>query len=363
MSQARIDEIEALRTFRTSIVKFAEAAGVAMGDSESELSRTLGWLEHEQNMYWASAQRKRAEAVERAKEALRMKQIHKSAAGSRQSTVEEEKALAVAQRSLAEAVEKLENCRRYARVLDKAIHVYKGSMQRLGTTVSSDLPAAAAQLDKMFKVLEAYAAMAPTMATADIAGSQDGGSMARASRQAVEVLPPTDMGVGPDPLEMRLGTPPSERRAAATPSDIPPGPWAAGIVDDAQCEAVKSLNLQNTGVGADDRIIIGSGIETSPRIYLDRAQPAGAGDTGWYAGPGTAIQSEILRVVSVRDLLTIRPDLRQILTLPWRLLVVIGPTGIEAIIDDAANDLWVDRPPTATAPAEAASETPPNPGK
>ena len=36
---ARVESIEALKMFRRAIIKFAEAAMVAMGDAESEMQR------------------------------------------------------------------------------------------------------------------------------------------------------------------------------------------------------------------------------------------------------------------------------------------------------------------------------------
>ena len=65
----RVESLDALRSFKIALVKFAEAANVALGDADSELQRTLTWLETEQLSYWQGQHRKRAEMVTRAKEA------------------------------------------------------------------------------------------------------------------------------------------------------------------------------------------------------------------------------------------------------------------------------------------------------
>jgi len=60
---ARIDSVDALRNFRTVLVKFAENTGVALGDAEGEMARVLVWLETEASTYWSGQIRKRHDHV------------------------------------------------------------------------------------------------------------------------------------------------------------------------------------------------------------------------------------------------------------------------------------------------------------
>src|SRR3954464_10011828 len=106
---ARVDSVDALRSFRTALVKFMETINVALGDVESDLRRTQVWLETEQLSHWQNQVRLRTEAVAKAKDAVRAKKLYKDSAGRLQSAIDEEKALNVAQRRLAEAEEKLDN--------------------------------------------------------------------------------------------------------------------------------------------------------------------------------------------------------------------------------------------------------------
>src|SRR5205085_8619935 len=133
---ARVDDVDALRIFRTSLIKFAEHIMTALADAEGEMQRTLVWIETEANTYWSGQIRKRHEAVEKAKDAVRQKKLFKSPSGSEQSAVEEEKMLRIAQKRLEEAEEKLKNVKRYIPRLQKEISIYKGGVQRLLTTVS-----------------------------------------------------------------------------------------------------------------------------------------------------------------------------------------------------------------------------------
>src|SRR5438552_15312297 len=100
---ARVESVDALKTFKRALMKFAEAASVALGDSESEIQRTQIWLETEQRSHRNNQARIRAERVTRAKEAARMKKRYKDATGSRQPAADGEKALALAEKKLARA--------------------------------------------------------------------------------------------------------------------------------------------------------------------------------------------------------------------------------------------------------------------
>lgn len=156
---ARIESIDALKHFRIALFKFQESANVALADAEGDINSTLNWLENEQLSHWQTQIRKRHDLLERAREALRMKRLFKDSSGRTPQAVEEEKAVRVCQARLAEAEEKLANVKKYTRVLQREMQVYKGSVQRFATTVQSDIPVAAAALDSMLTSLEAYVAL------------------------------------------------------------------------------------------------------------------------------------------------------------------------------------------------------------
>jgi hypothetical protein len=158
---ARIESIDTIRLFRAALIKFIETCNAAMNDADSEMQQTLNWLEHEQYNFWQGQIRKRQDVVSKAKEAVRAKKLFKDSAGRTPSAVDEEKALRLAQVRLEEAEQKFANTRRYSRVLQKEIEVYKGSAQRFATTLQSDLPQATAMLGQMMDALDAYVSHAP----------------------------------------------------------------------------------------------------------------------------------------------------------------------------------------------------------
>ena len=193
---AHVEPIEALKMFRRALIKFIEAAGVALGDAESEMQRRLNWLENEQDSYWQGQIRKRQEEVSKCRDAVRQKKLFKDFAGRTPSADQEEKALRIAMARLEEAERKLVSVRRFARKLPREIEVYKGTVQRFATTVQTDLPTAAGKLDAMIRKLEEYAALGPAAAASTAAPGEEartvetgGASMARGEGEALEVAP------------------------------------------------------------------------------------------------------------------------------------------------------------------------------
>ena len=186
MAEARVENIEAIKTFKRALWKFAEIANTALADAESEAASVLRWLEVEQRTYWQSNVRKSQELVTRCQEAVRHKKLFKDASGRIPSAVDEEKALAKAKRMLEHATERLENVRRYTPRMQREIMLYKGHVQRLVTFVAADIPTAAAKLDKMIDTLEAYLNLAP----ADAGGANMMNLPADGPQAASEAPPP-----------------------------------------------------------------------------------------------------------------------------------------------------------------------------
>src|SRR5438552_7805584 len=149
MSEARVESVDAIKSFRRAWLKFAETANVALTEAEADAVGTLRWLETEQRTWWQNQVRKSTDLVSRCEEALRHKKIFKDASGRTPSAVDEEKALAKAKRMKEIAEEKLGNVRKYAPRLTREIALYKGQAQRLATFVADDIPTAAAKLDKI----------------------------------------------------------------------------------------------------------------------------------------------------------------------------------------------------------------------
>ena len=191
---AHVDSFDALKQFKNALRKFAEACSVALGDAESETHRMTNWLELEQSSYWSAQVRKRTELVSRCKDAVRQKKLFKDATGRQQSAVDEEKALKIAERALAEAQQKLVNVKRWSRALPREIELYKGSVQRFATTIHVDVPSAIHRLDRMIGSLEKYASLAAPASAASTAASTSGASSSAIPADAGETMARSEPG-------------------------------------------------------------------------------------------------------------------------------------------------------------------------
>ena len=212
---ARVDSIDALKIFRVALIKFGEEANAALGSAEAEMQRMIGWLERDQVSYWTFQLRKRNEGLSRAQEALRNKKLFPDASGRFPTPVEEEKAVRKWKAAVEEAEQKLANCKKYARILQKAIMDYKGGVQRFSTWVQVETPNAVARLDRMVGKLEAYVALSVP----------SGGSPVREA--SVSAFGPGEAAVG------TMARPAAEPEPQPAPADHDVQPSDEGTASDA----------------------------------------------------------------------------------------------------------------------------------
>jgi len=163
MSQAQLRDVESIKGLRVQLAKFVETAQLSLIDADSEVSRTIQWIELEQTPHWATQIRKREEMVSRCKDAMRQKTLYKDSTGGRQSAVDETKALKKAQAALEEAQQKYAACQQLLRRIRRVQMEYRGQTQRLALTVSADLPDAVVRLGNQIDLIEQYTQ--PTLKT------------------------------------------------------------------------------------------------------------------------------------------------------------------------------------------------------
>jgi len=208
MPAARVESIDDIKAFRIFLIKFAETANASVTDAESDVIRTLNWLEHEQAQHWTSEVRRRTELVARAKEAVRMKKVFKDASGRTQAAHDEEKVLGIATRNLEEAQLKFANTKKYARLMVKEIQTFKGSLTRLVTALSADIPRAVALLDRHHAKLAEYLSL--TMPSAEGALSSGDTVMTRPEDEATVEEKPAEPETKIDPADEAEGPEASE---------------------------------------------------------------------------------------------------------------------------------------------------------
>lgn len=331
---ARVDSIEALRAFKTALWKFQESATVALGDAEAEMHRVMVWLETEQDSYWQGQIRKRQQEVARGKEAVRMKRVFKDATGRPQSAIEEEKALQQMQRKLQEAEQKLAATKRWSRVMQKEVEMYKGGVQRFATTVQSGIPAGVAALESLATKLDAYIAaqMAAGYGGGTPAGSVAGPSDPSMSRGGAMAMP---AGSPEEIAQLKEQAPSAQARAAA--------PLATEVrfqvapLNDEQRTAVASV-ANDAPAPSEGKVFIETSAATAPRIFLHRAEPTSPDDTGWSVAP--AAGGAEWSAAPVKYLLQARPDLADLLGLPTGFSAIIDDGGLATVTDPQQRIVW-----------------------
>ena len=153
---AHIDDLDALKNLRIALIKFAEVINVSIAGADSDVMRTLGWLENSQIPFWSLRIRKCEDQVSRCKEALRMKTIFKDATGARPSVVDEMKALKKAEAQLTFAQEKLTATKAYIRKIQHKQNEYRGSVAKAQGWASAYLPEAALKLGNLISIINEY---------------------------------------------------------------------------------------------------------------------------------------------------------------------------------------------------------------
>ncbi len=151
---ARVSSINALKDFKRALGTFATVIRTALGEAQSDLQRTTWWVQQDRLTHWQVQKRKRTTQLAQAKSELFRAQV-----GSPDQPVPatlERKAVGEAQRRLDEAETKLANIKRWGRVLEREVILYKGHCQQLSRAVEGEVPGALIRLDKMVAALEKY---------------------------------------------------------------------------------------------------------------------------------------------------------------------------------------------------------------
>ncbi|NLE58961.1 MAG: hypothetical protein GX616_11410 [Planctomycetes bacterium] len=339
MSQAaRVESIEKLKDLRVALCLFAETARTGLLEADSEIQRTGLWLKNEQLRYWKSQIVSRSELFTRAKIALNQKKLTKTPLGGHYSCVDEEKAVQLARRRLEEAQTKLGNVQKWNRRLDEEVFEYKGQVQALGRMVDSEVPAAIARLDRMIESLESYMSL-KSAAGEDVDLHAAFASVARGGEPGELLDSPWPESRAAAYAELRKLSPSAEVRQQAPAGSIPQ-PLAGRIVSQADRDGIAGLDITRTLPSPDSRLVFAVGCDTASHLYVERVEPAGPDDSGWYLGPVEGDPPDRFQALQIGQLLAQGPQWASILDLPVGTLLVLRAESAEALLDDRGTILW-----------------------
>ena len=152
---ANVRSINAIRDFRAAIIEFAQTSGTALSESQSDVQRTIWWLQQERLAHWQRELKNRNRKLTEAKSAMEQKEIQKV------STVLEKRQVTQWQARVAEAEDKIVKVKRWVRELERELIKFKAQSQRLGRTLDGEVPQVIAKIDRMLDSLEAYLHLRP----------------------------------------------------------------------------------------------------------------------------------------------------------------------------------------------------------
>jgi hypothetical protein len=199
-SGARVQSIDALERFRAALGVFREEAGVALGEVSAELTRFVDWLEHDQLDYWKHELRRREDLVVEARLDLSRCLSATLDPERTPSCHDEKKRLQRAKERVVAAEGRLAAVRHWIGQVRHAVIEYRGRTEGLATALESDLPQAAAHLDRLMARVGDYLSVAVPTSTAPLAsGASSNASYAPAieaepvaAKSPQEDLPATD---------------------------------------------------------------------------------------------------------------------------------------------------------------------------
>ena len=151
--QAKVASLDAVESFRTSLIIFMEKARKALDEVADTVRRTRYWVQDEQPNYWLMEKRRRQRQLEQAEQELY---------SSRLSTLEEvstEAQMMVrrARRAIEEVDAKIRIVKKWGRDYDSEVEPLARRIDTLNDLVQSKYPKAVSQLTEMLRILEEYA--------------------------------------------------------------------------------------------------------------------------------------------------------------------------------------------------------------
>lgn len=155
--QAQVRSVDALDSFRASLIVYLSQARPALEEVTAEVVRTRVWLETEQRTYWESQVRRRRKELEQAQAALFSARI----GNLRHESSAELMLVQRAKRALDEAETKLRVLKKWNQDFEGRVQPMVKQMEKLHTVLSNDMVKAVAYLAQTLNTLSAYAELHP----------------------------------------------------------------------------------------------------------------------------------------------------------------------------------------------------------
>jgi predicted RNase H-like nuclease (RuvC/YqgF family) len=153
--RAQVTSIEALESFRSSLLVYLSKARPVLDEVSADVQRTRNWLEVERRGFWEQQLKRRTEKLREAEQAL----FGARMSNFREATDAEAAAVRRAKQAVEEAENKLRRVKLWCRDFDSRVEPLAKQLDQLRNLYTIEMPKAAAHLALIMKALSDYAGL------------------------------------------------------------------------------------------------------------------------------------------------------------------------------------------------------------
>src|ERR1044071_1054511 len=154
---AKITSVEAIESFRASLILYLSKARPVLEEVGAEVMRTRNWVQHDQRLFWENELRLRKRKLEEAQEELfnaRLSQF-------KQSTALQHLKMQRAQGAVKDVETKLAVLKKWDRDMENRTDPLVKQVEQLQGFMATDMVRAVAYLEQVIKTLDAYIGTVP----------------------------------------------------------------------------------------------------------------------------------------------------------------------------------------------------------
>jgi chromosome segregation ATPase len=154
--KAQITSVEAIESFRSSLIVFLGQSRPALEEVGSELARMKQWLQDDRRVFWQTELRKRGRKLEEAKQEL----FNATLSQLNEASALHHMAVQRGQRAVQEAEDKLKILKKWERELENRAAPLMKQVDQLHGFLLTDMAGAVAHLGQVIQALDAYTSVA-----------------------------------------------------------------------------------------------------------------------------------------------------------------------------------------------------------
>jgi len=151
--QAKITSIDAIESFRSSLIVYIGKARPTLDEIGAEVMRLRSWLQNDQRIHWTGEVKRWTKALETAKQEM----FSATIANLRETSSAELMAVRRAERALDHAQTKLQILKKWDRDFESRVAPLAKQLEKMQSLLTNDLPVATAYLAETIQILNAYA--------------------------------------------------------------------------------------------------------------------------------------------------------------------------------------------------------------